>query len=141
MDEGLNTFYEFRYEAIKYRSNGAFGEFLPKNFKDLSVSDFQARIYTALNNLPAQKPIFTSSTGFSNKEEYGYVVYIKTAVWLFIIESSIGQDKLDKGMQEYFEKWKFKHPSPENLQEALEKSSGVALTELFELLNKEGRFN
>jgi hypothetical protein len=30
---------------------------------------------------------------------------------------------------------------PEDLQEALEKSSGVGLTELFELLNKTGRFN
>jgi aminopeptidase N len=30
MDEGLNTYYEFRYEAIKYRSNGAFGEYLQK---------------------------------------------------------------------------------------------------------------
>jgi len=141
MDEGLNTYYEFRYEAIKYRSNGAFGDYLPKNFKDLSVSDFQARIYSALNNLPAQTPIFSSSTDFSNKEEYGYVVYIKTAVWLYIIENSIGQEKLDKGMQEYFEKWKFKHPSPEDLQEALEKFSGIDLNRLFDLLYKVGRFD
>jgi hypothetical protein len=141
MDEGLNTYYEFRYEAIKYRSNGAFGEYLPKNFRELSLSDFQERIYSVLNSIPAQKPIFSSSTDFSNKEEYGDVVYLKTAVWCFIIENSIGQDNLDKGMQEYFEKWKFKHPSPEDLQEALEKSSGRDLNRLFDLLYKVGRFN
>jgi len=140
MDEGLNTYYQFRYEAIKYRSNGVFGDMIPKNLKDLSVSDFQARIYSILNSLPAQKPIFTSSTGFPNKEEYGNVVYLKTAIWFFIVENAIGQDKLDKGMKEYFEKWKFKHPSPEDLKEALEKSSGLGLTELFELLNKVGHF-
>jgi aminopeptidase N len=107
----------------------------------LSLSDFQERIYSVLNSLPAQKPIFSSSTDFSNKEEYGDVVYLKTAVWCFIIENSIGQDNLDKGMQEYFEKWKFKHPSPEDLQEALEKSSGRDLNRLFDLLYKVGRFN
>jgi hypothetical protein len=140
MDEGLNTYYQFRYEAIKYRGNSVFGDGIPVDIRQLPLQDFLEKIYGALNKLPAKKPIFTSSTAFSNKDEYGTVVYLKTAVWFFIIESAIGREKLDKGMREYYEKWKFRHPYPENLRQILEQSSGTNLEDLFQLLNKKGSF-
>jgi len=140
MDEGLNTYYQFRYEAIKYRGNSVFGSAIPKQLKELPAADFLARVYTALNNLPLKQPIATSSTGFPNKDDYGIVVYIKTAIWFYLVEDFIGKEELDKGMKEYFEKWKFRHPYPNDLKEALEKASGKNLDNLFSLLNKEGSF-
>ncbi|MFT3822365.1 MAG: M1 family metallopeptidase [Chitinophagaceae bacterium] len=140
MDEGVNTYYQFRYEGEKYRDNSIFGGNIPKELKNLSAADFLARIYGALNSIPAAKPVSTSSTGFPNKDDYGIVVYVKTAVWLYIIENSIGRDVLDKGVQTYFNEWKFKHPYPEDFKAALEKANGSSLDKLFELLNKEGNF-
>ncbi len=140
MDEGLNTFYQFRYEADKYRANSIFGKGLPKELKALSAQDFLARIYVALNNLPAKEPVVTSSTNFANKEDYSIVVYIKAAIWLFIAENTLGKEEFDKGMKTYFESWKFKHPYPEDLKNTLENASGKKLDDLFELLNKEGSF-
>lgn len=140
MDEGINTYYQFRYEAAKYRSNSIFGKAIPKELKSLSTDDFLARIYIALNNLPAKELVATSSTGFANKEDYGIVVYIKTAVWLFITEASIGKEEMDKGMKAYYELWKFRHPYPEDLKRALENASGKKLDDLFALLHKEGSF-
>ncbi len=35
MDEGINSFYQFRYEAEKYRSNSIFGKSMPKEIKAL----------------------------------------------------------------------------------------------------------
>ncbi|MGZ8510409.1 MAG: M1 family metallopeptidase, partial [Chitinophagaceae bacterium] len=76
MDEGLNTYFQFKYEAEKYRSNSVFGASLPDDVKKLSADDFLSRIMYAMNSLPAQRPIQTHSTAFSNKDEYGIVVYL-----------------------------------------------------------------
>lgn len=140
MDEGINTWFQFRYEAEKYRANSVFGGSVPKQMKSLPAEQFLARIYTGLNTLPATDPIETQSASFSNKEEYGIVVYIKTAIWMAIMESSIGKDDLEKGMKEYFNAWKFKHPYPEDFRQSLEKASGRKMDEIFVLLQKRGNF-
>ena len=59
---------------------------------------------------------------------------------MFIMESSVGRDMLDKGIRTYFNEWKFKHPYPEDLQSSLEKGTGQGFTNLFELLKQEGNF-
>ena len=140
MDEGLNTYFQFRYEAEKYRSNSIFGSSIPAELKQKPVDEFLARVMLALNTIPAKDPIATHSTGFSDKEAYGMVAYIKTAIWMSIVESSIGKENLEKGLKQYFNDWKFKHPYPEDLKASLEKGSGVKMDPFFELLNKEGNF-
>ncbi|MBO9201380.1 MULTISPECIES: M1 family metallopeptidase [Niastella] len=139
MDEGINSYFQFRYEAEKYRSNSLFGNMIPKEVKELDVKDFQARIYEVLNSIPAKQPINTASAAFSNNEDYGIVEYVKTAVWLYIIENTIGRDTLDKGIQSYYKDWQFKHPSPEDLKKELEAASGKNLDAIFALLDKEGK--
>ncbi|HEX6431204.1 MAG TPA: M1 family metallopeptidase [Niastella sp.] len=139
MDEGINTYFQFRYEAEKYRTNSLFGSMIPKDVKELSEKDFQARIYEVLNSLPARQPINTVSTGFTNKDEYGIVSYVKTAVWLYILETELGRDVLDKGLQAYFTDWQFRHPSPEDFKKELEKVSGKNLDTFFAMLDKEGK--
>ncbi|MCS3800162.1 M1 family metallopeptidase [Niastella sp. OAS944] len=139
MDEGLNTYFQFRYEAEKYRSNTILASMIPKDLKELSEPDFQARIYEVLNSIPADKPITTGSTGFTNKDDYGIVVYVKTAVWMFIMENVLGRDVLDKALQSYFTKWQFKHPQPEDFKKELELASGQNLDKYFALLDKEGK--
>lgn len=140
MDEGLNTFYQFRYEAEKYRANSVFGRSLPEGLRKLDEGPFLEIIYKGLNNLPAKQPVNTSSAAFPNKEEYSTVVYLKTAIWFFILENAIGRAELDKGMQAYFREWKFRHPDPEDLKAVLEKSSGMQLNAVFDLLNQSGNF-
>jgi hypothetical protein len=140
MDEGLNTYFQFRYEAEKYRSNSVFGSSIPREIKKLPADEFLSRVMFSLNSLPAMAPIQTHSTGFPNKDEYGIVVYLKTAIWMSLVESSIGKENLVNGLREYFKEWKFKHPYPEDLKAAMEKGSQYKLDNLFELLNKKGNF-
>ena len=85
-----------------------------------------------------EKPIETHSASFKDKEEYGLVIYIKTAVWMYIMELSLGKDKLDGAMQAYFNDWKFKHPYPDDFRRSLEKSLKTNLADLFEIRNKSG---
>lgn len=138
MDEGLNTYFQFRYEAEKYRSNSVFGSSLPNEVKKLPAGEFLSGVMLAMNSLPANPPIQTHSTAFANKDEYGIVVYLKTAIWMSILESSIGSENLLNGLKQYFRDWKFRHPYPEDLKSSLEKGSNQKLGTLFELVHKEG---
>lgn len=138
MDEGINTFYEFRYEAEKYRSNTMLGSMIPDDKKHLGIDSFQDAIYHIFNQLSTTEPIETPATAFTSEFDYGMVVYIKTAVWLYLLEKAIGKDNFERGMQNYFSNWKFKHPYPADLKSSLEQITQSNLDGQFDLLHKTG---
>ena len=138
MDEGINTYFQFRYEHEKYRANSIFGDAIPKEIKEKTLDQFEAAIYSALINVPMEEAIDLPAQDYPNKDEYAMVVYIKTAIWMYMIEILEGRDKLDKGIKDYFTEWKFKHPYPEDLEKSLEKSMGKPLDQYFTLLKKTG---
>ncbi len=141
MDEGLNTYFQFRYEAEKYRSNSIFGDAIPPDIKDLPVDDFLRTIYNVINqNIPMQSAMDIPADKFPDSGEYGLVSYIKTALWMYLLESAIGWEKMQMAIHNYFDKWKNKHPQPEDMQAAFEEASGTSLTEFFKLTKKEGKF-
>ncbi len=137
-DEGLNTYFEFRYEAEKYRYNAIFKDQIPANIKKLPVWEFQRAVYGALSGIPMQTPIETPSADFKNSEDYGLIEYLKTAIWVYKMESSLGRDNVDKAFQQYFKDWKNKHPQPEDLKASFEKALGRNLDSYFDLLKKDG---
>lgn len=138
MDEGLNTYFQFRYEAVKYRSNMVFGDLIPKEIKQKPADEFLAIIFNVLNGVPMEAPIETPATGFANSDEYGMVTYMKTAVWMHLLELTIGADKADKAIKHYFDIWHDKHPQPEDMKTAFEEASGENLDTFFSLLKKKG---
>ncbi len=141
MDEGLNTYYQFRYEAEKYRSNSIFGESIPDEIKKLPVDDFLSTIYNTIDqNIPMQSAMDIPADKFPNSEEYGLVSYVKTALWMYLLEAAAGTDKLDAAVQNYFSKWKHKHPQPEDMQASFEEAIGNKLDRFFQLTKKEGKF-
>ena len=141
MDEGLNTYYQFRYEAEKYRSNSIFGETIPDKIKELPARQFLDVIYDVIHkNVPMKSAMDIPADKFPDSNEYGVVSYVKTALWMYIMESAYGRDKVDLAMRNYFAKWKHKHPQPSDLKAAFEEAVGEDLTALFELTKKEGNF-
>lgn len=141
MDEGLNTYFQFRYEAEKYRSNSVFGESLPKDMKKMPADEFLGIIYNAIDkSLPMQSAMDIPADKFPNSEEYGLISYVKTALWMYLLESAIGREKTEQAVQNYFAKWKNKHPQPEDMRAAFEEVIGGNLEKFFALTKKEGRF-
>lgn len=99
MDEGLNSFYEYKYSKEKYgRTNNA---------QDLL---FQTKAFQKTD-----QPIESRATTFSNIN-YALIVYHKTAKWLQGIEKELGQERFKQVMQGYYNQWKFKHPQPEDFK-------------------------
>lgn len=139
-DEGLNTYFQFRYEAEKYKSNSIFGKEIPANIKALPTDAFLNSIYGALASIPMNSAIETPAASFKNADEYGLISYMKTAVWLYLLEKSVGRDKIDRAFKNYFIEWKNKHPTPQNLKTSFENALGSNLDTYFKLLEKEGSF-
>jgi hypothetical protein len=138
LDEGINTYFQFRYEADKYKSNSIIGDDLPKELKQKSTDEFLSIIYNAFTGVPIDAAIDAPSASFKSEEEYGMVSYLKTSMWMYLMERNIGKEKLDWAMQQYFKQWKFKHPYPEDLRAVLEKETGQDLSAYFDILKKRG---
>lgn len=141
MDEGLNTFYQFRYEAEKYRSNSVFGDAIPEELKKLPADAFLITVYGVIEkNIPMQSAMNISAEKFPTSDEYGLISYVKTAYWLSLLEATVGRTEMDKAMHQYFKDWKNKHPQPEDMKASFEKAISGNLDKFFSLINKEGKF-
>jgi Peptidase family M1 domain len=141
MDEGLNTYYQFLYEAEKYKGNSVFGDNIPESVKKLPTDLFLKTIYEVIQkNIPMKSAMDISAEKFPNSDEYGLISYVKTAVWLHLLEETIGKEKMTLAMQNYFKKWKHKHPQPEDMQAAFEEAIGSKLDQVFSLTKQEGSF-
>ena len=122
MDEGINSFYENSYAASK-----------DHHADQLSENEF-------LETVIAEKldqPIETTSEAFSDRN-YGLVAYIKTSQWVRLLQKELGNDVFNTAMQEYFKRWQFKHPYPEDFKKLMEEVSGKNLDSIFSLLTKTG---
>jgi len=141
MDEGLNTYFQFRYEAEKYRSNSIFGDAIPEAVKKMPADKFLETIYNVIEqNIPMKSAMDIPAENFRNSGEYGLISYVKTALWMHGLETSIGWDKVKLAVHTYFNNWKNKHPQPEDMQASFEEATGTKLDKFFELTKKEGKF-
>jgi len=138
MDEGINTYFQFRYEHEKYKNNSLFGSAIPDDMRSAPTDQFEAAVYLALDKLPMESPIDLPAQKYRSDDEYEKSVYLKAALWMKSIELAVGRDKFDEAMKNYFSEWEFKHPYPEDLEKSLEETIGQNLDGYFELLKKKG---
>ena len=136
MDEGMNTYYDNRYEKLKYPAKnidenqaGFLNEKLPENYDDL--------LYRRQLKLKTDQPIETTSEDFS-ADNYEAIAYYKTGLWMKKLEDFVGAKLFDSCMHEYFNRWKFKHPSPADLKKVVEDVSKKNVDPIFDLLSKKG---
>ena len=139
MDEGINSFNETRYLLTKYGEDkdislllGGEGN-LAQRFE---LDDFQYKWIDELSYLfparfGADQPIQCHSNSLTQLN-YGAIIYKKTAAAFAMLQSHLGTERFDAAMQLYFDTWKFRHPSPKDLQVSMEKSTGEDLSWFFE---------
>lgn len=136
MDEGLNTFSTAR--TIDQRFNPDylvrryFGSFIPWVFRDIPV-----KRETDGNRLSGFRDVASSDAQSTPTFRYwpgtgGAITYNKTALWLNTLEKYLGWPTLQKGMSTYFDRWKYRHPKPDDFFQALNEASGQDLTWFFD---------
>lgn len=74
-----------------------------------------------------EQPQTTHADRFDNNGAYGVSAYSKGAIFLAQLGYVIGQDKLLESLHTYYEEFKFKHPTPNDIKRAAEKVSGMEL--------------
>lgn len=132
MDEGINSFYDYRYLQTKYPGSTLFIGRLDKILhtpKNLPLAE-RALLYQILAHLNTDQPAGLESEDFS-LTNYSGIVYEKTAVMFKYLFDYLGESRFDKAMQQYFTEWKFKHPHPADLQKITENSTGEKLDWFF----------
>ena len=59
---------------------------------------------------------------------------------MHMLEATVGWDKVQLAVHNYFKKKKNKHPQPADMQAAFEEAIGAKLNSFFSLTKKEGKF-
>ncbi|MFI5151810.1 MAG: M1 family metallopeptidase [Chitinophagales bacterium] len=133
MDEGMNSYYDNR------NKDWCYDDLFPKKglFKKKLPEDPYQAVISTIENIKLDQPISTSSEDFS-VVNYALIAYEKAARWMKQLEDSLGTSLFDKCMQEYYQRWKFKHPYPQDFKAVIEEFSGKSLDELFASLDKTG---
>lgn len=134
MDEGMNTYYQKRYEKDKYAS---YSYLKKSSLKKRLPDDAEAMLLETMARVNKDQPIETTSEDFT-PINYALVAYYKTSRWMKKLEDVLGKQLFDRAMRNYYRDWKFKHPYPEDFKASIEKSTGRKLDTIFNLLYKTG---
>ena len=115
MDEGFATYIEYlalNEIAINKEENP---------FKD---------IYSTYYKLVAsgkEQPQTTHSDRYDENRSYSISSYFKGSIFLSQLGYVIGKDKLEETITRYFQDFKFKHPTPNDIKRTAERVSGANL--------------
>ncbi|MEC7263821.1 MAG: M1 family metallopeptidase [Bacteroidota bacterium] len=83
--------------------------------------------YYALVNSGLEMPQTTHADRYTTNFAYSIAAYSKGSIFLSQLGYVIGQDKLMETIHKYFEDFKFKHPTPNDIKRTAEKVSGMEL--------------
>ncbi len=111
MDEGLNTFYEKKTtEDIKSKDT----------LKHKKPSKWNEELLCFENEATHKDQAIEQTAANFTKLNYGLDVYFKTNMMLKWLEKYMGTADFEKGMHEYFEKWHYHHPYPEDFRDCMQ---------------------
>ncbi len=132
MDEGFNTYYDNRYETVikntdPEKKQSFFNKRIPANQ--------EALLFQSLAAVKKDQPINTVSENFT-EANYGLESYYKTGEWMKLMENYLGKNVFDSCMKEYYKRWQFKHPYPEDFKTIIENISGKKIDTVYSLLDK-----
>jgi hypothetical protein len=74
-----------------------------------------------------EEALSTPADYFLTNTAYGVASYTKGEVLLEQLRYIMGEAAFDRGMKQYFETWKFKHPNPNDFFRIMEKACGLEL--------------
>ena len=141
MDEGLNSFIEHRYMKRKHpnlmvRDVYGGGKLIKFGMKwagiyNLEYNKLLQHAYSVTARSNTDQPIELKSEALSSLN-YGSITYVKTAFVFNYLMEYLGEEKMNLFMLEYFERWKFKHPQPENLEMVAQEVFGDSLKWFFD---------
>ncbi|MGB2128505.1 MAG: M1 family metallopeptidase [Flavicella sp.] len=115
MDEGFTT----------YISNLAENHILKKGKENPLLSSYSG--YFSLLSYGLEEPLTTQGDAYKHNFAYGVASYSKGSIFLAQLEYVIGKENVEKTLLKYYQDFKFKHPTPNDIKRTAEKVSGISL--------------
>jgi hypothetical protein len=114
MDEGFTGYAEARILAWLHH-------------QDFYASAPEYGLYFRMATSSFDEPMSTPANYFSTNYAYNTNAYFKGAVFLRQLGYITGEENLDKILLEYYRRWRFKHPTPNDFIRVAENVSGMQL--------------
>ncbi len=122
LDEGLNEYWDQRMLRSEKRDIHLTMPWLKKLGIDLKMPVFDYERLGAMNATPAD-PLGANSWDRMSGGSYG-TVYSRTATMMHDLEARVGTPALERAFKLYYARWKFRHPSVADLEQALIEGTG-----------------
>ena len=142
LDEGLNTFSTERTMDVTYGEamlrrrylsppgmrGGGFFSVLFRDIKRSLIWEMGLNSYrrSAISDSQAT-PTYEYFPALANG-----ITYSKTGLWLLTLERHLGWNVLQKIMSTFYERWQFRHPTPQDFFDTANEVSGTDLTWFFD---------
>lgn len=137
MDEGINSFYDHKYNDVYY-SDGSHDDKLPKFLQGDSDATI-TQSATLWQCKRGRNQACSTHCSKLNTINYGISAYEYPAWSLKYLETFLGEELMSKCTHAYYDKWKFKHPKPEDVESIFEEISGEDLDWFFkDVLTSDG---
>lgn len=88
--------------------------------------------YLSIAGTDEEEPLSTHADHYNTNRSYGIAAYSKGEVLLDQLGYVIGRENLKKGLMNYYNEWKFRHPDSRDFKRVMEKTSGLELDWYFE---------
>jgi len=137
MDESLASAFENRYIEKRYPGkklwelgfeNQKVANFL--NIAEMPVQRIQELEWIIPSRRNLDQPATLASSDYTY-ENYGSVIYSKAGQGFNYLRTFLGDSVFDSVMHDYYAKWKYKHPQPEDLRAVFESNTGKDLSWFF----------
>jgi hypothetical protein len=115
MDEGFTTYIE----------DSALNELAVKKEENPFKSNYVA--YYKLQESGKEQPLSTHGDRFDENRSYSIASYYKGSLFLSQLVYVIGQENVNKTLKKFFQEFKFKHPTPNDIKRTAERVSGANL--------------
>ena len=125
MDEGFTSYASSRIS--QHISMATKGESAPATTIETIGSRSGQGSYLRSAASGNEEAMSTHSDHYDLNGIYSAAAYGKGAVWMSQMGYVIGEEARDRGLLEYFNRWKFKHPNPNDVLRVMEDVSGLEL--------------
>ncbi|MFK8274170.1 M1 family metallopeptidase [Capnocytophaga cynodegmi] len=123
LDEGFNTF-------LQYLTEQEYGKLYPQDIAPYKAFPSERGFPEQITNYMSGDPTYLEPI-MSNPEEItqlGENAYSKPSAGLSILRETImGEELFDFAFKTYVQRWKFKHPTPEDFFRTMSDASGIEL--------------
>ncbi|MBC7383705.1 MAG: M1 family metallopeptidase [Bacteroidia bacterium] len=135
MDESFNTYYESRNKlekSKKTKDSATTSATATKKGFVINFGDFdqEALLFGYASRKNLDQPGNLISTEYTDNN-YGAIIYAKNPLGITYLQNYLGDKLFDEMMQDYYQKWQFKHPLPNDFEKHARQFTGKDLDWFF----------